>query len=240
MDEIKVKSGVLTSCNDSIEVKKAKWLGVFMAVYSVFVVVQNLFEMKTLGTPAFAFAGGGIILSWATFMITDITTELFGKKDTIKLYTIAGILNLFIVVVAQIVIAIPGVYEEQNIAFAQIFSNGIRTALASFTAFWFGNYINVYIMDKLRNMAVAKNKGNAKGLLFFRAVLSTIFGQFVDNMLFATLAFAPIGLSLFETSWTTILTTSLFGTCMESIIESVFVPFITIPVSLKIKKSLHN
>ena len=240
MDEIKVKSGVLTSCNDSIEVKKAKWLGVFMAVYSVFVVVQNLFEMKTLGTPAFAFAGGGIILSWATFMITDITTELFGKKNTIKLYTIAGILNLFIVVVAQIVIAIPGVYEEQNIAFAQIFSNGIRTALASFTAFWFGNYINVYIMDKLRNMAVAKNKGNAKGLLFFRAVLSTIFGQFVDNMLFATLAFAPIGLSLFETSWTTILTTSLFGTCMESIIESVFVPFITIPVSLKIKKSLNN
>lgn len=240
MEKTKVKPGVLASCNDSIEVKKAKWLGVFMAIYSVFVVVQNLFEMKTLGTPAFAFAGGGIILSWATFMITDITTELFGKKDTIKLYTIAGILNLFIVVVAQIVIAIPGVYEEQNIAFAQIFSNGIRTALASFTAFWFGNYINVHIMDKMRKRAVAKNKGNAKGLLFVRAVISTIFGQFVDNILFATLAFAPIGLSLFETSWTTILTTSLFGTCMESLIESAFVPFITIPVSTKIKKSLNN
>ena len=239
MEKIKIKSGVLTSCNDSIEVKKAKWLGVFMAIYSVFVVVQNLFEMKTLGTPAFAFAGGGIILSWATFMITDITTELFGKKDTIKLYTIAGVLNLFIVVLAQIVIAIPGVYEEQNIAFAQIFSNGIRTALASFTAFWFGNYINVYIMDKLRNKAAEKNKESAKGLLFFRAVLSTIFGQFVDNMLFATLAFAPIGLSLFETSWTTILTTSLFGTCMESIIESVFVPFITIPVTNKIKRIIE-
>ena len=239
MEKIKIKSGVLTSCNDSIEVKKAKWLGVFMAIYSVFVVVQNLFEMKTLGTPAFAFAGGGIILSWATFMITDITTELFGKKDTIKLYTIAGVLNLFIVVLAQIVIAIPGVYEEQNIAFAQIFSNGIRTALASFTAFWFGNYINVYIMDKLRNKAAEKNKESAKGLLFFRAVLSTIFGQFVDNMLFATLAFAPIGLSLFETSWTTILTTSLFGTCMESIIESVFVPFITIPVTNKIKSIIE-
>ena len=239
METIKIKSGILTSCNDSIEVKKAKWLGVFMAIYSVFVVVQNLFEMKTLGTPAFAFAGGGIILSWATFMITDITTELFGKKDTIKLYTIAGVLNLFIVVLAQIVIAIPGVYEEQNIAFAQIFSNGIRTALASFTAFWFGNYINVYIMDKLRNKAAEKNKESAKGLLFFRAVLSTIFGQFVDNMLFATLAFAPIGLSLFETSWTTILTTSLFGTCMESIIESVFVPFITIPVTNKIKSIIE-
>ena len=151
----------------------------------------------------------------------------------------AGIINLFIVVLAQIVIAIPGVYPEQNEAFTLIFSNGIRTALASFIAFWFGNYINVYIMDKLRNKAAEKNKESAKGLLFFRAVLSTIFGQFVDNLLFATLAFAPIGLSLFETSWTTILTTSLFGTCMESIIESVFVPFITIPVTNKIKSIIE-
>ena len=94
-------------------------------------------------------------------------------------------------------------------------------------------------MDKLRNRAAAKNKEGAKGLLFFRAVVSTIFGQFVDNMLFATLAFAPIGLSLFETSWTTILTTSLFGTFMESIIESLFVPFITIPVSTRLNKILN-
>ena len=48
MEKIKIKSGVLLSANDVPEVKKAKLLGVFMAIYSVFVVVQNLFEMKTL------------------------------------------------------------------------------------------------------------------------------------------------------------------------------------------------
>ena len=236
MEKIKIKSGILTSCNDSIEVKKAKWLGVFMAIYSVFVVVQNLFEMKTLGTPEFAFAGGGIILSWATFMIMDITTELFGKKETMKIYTFAGLINLFIVVLSQVVILIPGVYPEQNAAFAQIFSNGVRTALSSFAAFWFGNFVNMQIMIKLKSKA----NSNSKFLLFIRAVVSTIFGQFVDNLLFATLAFAPIGLSLFETSWTTILTTSSFGTFMETIIESCFVPFITIPVTMKIKKTLET
>ena len=218
------------------ELKKQQYIGFFMAVYAVFTVVQNLFEMKTLGTAAFAFAGGGILLSWATFMIMDITTELFGKKETMNIYTFAGLINLFIVVLSQVVILIPGVYPEQNAAFAQIFSNGVRTALSSFTAFWFGNFVNMQIMIKLKSKA----NSNSKFLLFIRAVVSTIFGQFVDNLLFATLAFAPIGLSLFETSWTTILTTSLFGTFMETIIESCFVPFITIPVTMKIKKTLET
>lgn len=218
------------------ELKKQQYIGFFMAVYAVFTVVQNLFEMKTLGTPAFAFAGGGILLSWATFMIMDITTELFGKKETMKIYTFAGLLNLFIVVLSQVVILIPGVYPEQNAAFAQIFSNGVRTALSSFTAFWFGNFVNMQIMIKLKSKA----NSNSKFLLFIRAVVSTIFGQFVDNLLFATLAFAPIGLSLFETSWTAILTTSSFGTFMETLIESCFVPFITIPVTMKIKKALET
>ena len=218
------------------ELKKQQYIGFFMAVYAVFTVVQNLFEMKTLGTAAFAFAGGGILLSWATFMIMDITTELFGKKETIKIYTFAGLINLFIVVLSQVVILIPGVYPEQNAAFAQIFSNGVRTALSSFTAFWFGNFVNMQIMIKLKS----KSNSNSKFLLFIRAVVSTIFGQFVDNLLFATLAFAPIGLSLFETSWTAILTTSSFGTFMETIIESCFVPFITIPVTMKIKKTLET
>ena len=218
------------------ELKKQQYIGFFMAVYAVFTVVQNLFEMKTLGTSAFAFAGGGILLSWATFMIMDITTELFGKKETMKIYTFAGLINLFIVVLSQVVILIPGVYPEQNAAFAQIFSNGVRTALSSFTAFWFGNFVNMQIMIKLKS----KSNSNSKFLLFIRAVVSTIFGQFVDNLLFATLAFAPIGLSLFETSWTAILTTSSFGTFMETIIESCFVPFITIPVTMKIKKTLET
>lgn len=215
------------------EVKKLTCLSYFMAVYCVFTVVQNLFEMKTLGTVDFAFGGGGIMLSWATFMIMDITTELFGKKDTMRVYTTAGLINLFIVCLAQIVIRIPGVYESQNEAFSLIFSNGVRTAIASFVAFWFGNFVNMHIMIGMKERA-GSSKSNV--LFFARAVISTVFGQFVDNGLFAILAFAPIGISVFEMRWIDILTSVLFGTFMETLIESCFVPFITIPVSNKLKK----
>ena len=213
------------------ETKKLKLMAYFMGVYCVFTVVQNLFEMKTLGTTAFAFGGGGGLLSWATFMIIDITTELFGKKDTMKIYTFAGILNLFIVCVAQIIIALPGVYPEQNEAFRLIFSNGIRTTIASFGAFWVGNYVNMNIMIKMKD----HDKTGSKVMLFVRAVVSTIFGQFVDNALFATLAFAPIGLSAFEMRWIDIFTSSCFGTFMETLNESIFVPLITIPVITKLR-----
>ena len=217
------------------ELKKLRYLSLFMATYCVFTVVQNLFEMKTLGTTEFAFGGGGVILSWATFMIMDICTELFGKKDTMTVYTFAGILNLVIVCLAQVVIKIPGTYPEQNMAFELIFSNGIRTALASFIAFWVGNFVNMNIMIDM------KSRTPQSDLWFFaRAVASTIVGQFVDNMVFATLAFAPVGISVFEMRWIDIITSVLFGTCVETIIESCFVPFITIPVSKKIEKLIDE
>lgn len=222
------------------EAVKLKYLMYFMAVYCVFTVVQNLFEMKTLGTEDFAFGGGGGLLSWATFMIIDITTELFGKKHTMKMYTFAGLLNLLIVGIAQIIIALPGVYPDQNEAFRLIFSNGIRTALASFAAFWVGNYVNMIIMIKMKDKAKNTTGGKYKVLFFIRAVVSTIFGQFVDNALFATLAFAPVGLSAFEMTWKDIFTSSCFGTFMETMHETILVPLITIPLSLKIQKKIDE
>lgn len=219
------------------KLKKYEVMAYFMAVYCTFTVVQNLFEMKTLGTDAFAFGGGGGLLSWATFMIIDISTELFGKKDTIKLYTFAGLLNLFIVVVAQIIIALPGVYPDQNEAFRLIFSNGVRTAFSSFAAFWVGNFINMTVMIKMKEQV---GEHDNKFLLFVRAVLSTIVGQFVDNFTFATLAFAPIGISAFEMTWKAIFTSSCFGTFMETVNESIFVPFITIPCITKLKNRFEE
>ena len=208
-------------------------LSIIMSLYCVFTVVQNLFEMKTIGTEAFAFGGGGIMLSWATFMLMDICTEIYGKKATMQVYTMAGLVNILIVVLAQIVIAFPGVYPEQNQAFAQIFSNGPRTVLASFAAFWMGNFVNMNIMLKMKD----KDKSGSGFLLFLRALVSTVFGQFVDNAFFAALAFAPVGISLFEMTWRDILTSSLFGTGMETLIESCFMPLITLPVIKKLKKS---
>lgn len=223
----------------SKEMKKATVLAVILALYSVFTVLQNLYEMKTLGTETFAIGGGGIVFSWATFLIMDICTEIYGKKRTMQVYTFAGVLNLFTVLVSQVLVILPGTYPEQNEAFRLIFSNGPRTALASFAAFWCGNFVNMWIMLVMKKLDKAKGAFLGCVLLFARAVLSTIFGQFIDNAIFATLAFAPIGLSAFEMRWIDILTSSVLGVFNETVIETCMVPFITIPVIRKLKKSFE-
>lgn len=211
------------------------YLPLLTCIYCVFTVVQNLFEMKTIGTASFALMGGGTVVSWIPFMTGDIITEIYGKSANVRSFTLAGILNLIVVILAQFVILLPGTYPDQTNAFSLIFSNGIRTAIASFIAFWIGNYINTHIMVKMRDYA--KNTGKDNGFLFFlRAVVSTIFGQLCDNSIFLVIAFAPIGLSAFEMRWGDIGSVILLGTTLEIVIESILVPFITRPVVNLIKK----
>lgn len=207
-----------------------------VAVYTVAVVMVNIFEMKFIGTQTFAFAGGGIILSWAIFAAMDLTTEVWGKQIAVKIFTFAAVVNIFIVLLAQLLIALPGTYPEQNEAFAQIMSNGPRIILASATAFWVGNYINAHIMHVMKGKAKDKTH---KGLFAVRAVVSTIFGQAVDNALFLIIAFAPVGISLFEMPFTGILTATLSGTVVEVVVEAAFV-FLTAAAAYKITAKINR
>ena len=59
-----------------------------------------------------------------------------------------------------------------------------------------------------------------------RAIVSTFFGQILDNLLFVTLAFAPIGISAFEMNWIDIISSVALGTTLETVLEAAFVPLL--------------
>ena len=116
-----------------------------------------------------------------------------------------------------------------------IFSNGPRTIIASVLAFWTGNFVNVHIIYKIKLALERKAKDN-RILFFVRAAFSTLIGQLVDNVLFMVLAFAPVGISVYEMAWYDIMTAVLSGTVIELVVESCLVPFITIPLVSWIRK----
>jgi len=193
---------------------------------------MNIFCMKSLSFgSSVIICDGGLLISWGVFMISNIIVEVWDERTSMVLVSFAAVVSFIVMLIGRLIVLIPTLpeYEEQANAFALVFSNGPRTIIASVTAFWVGNFINVHIIYKIRMKLESRQKDN-KVLFFLRAALSTLIGQLVDNAMFMVLAFAPIGLSVYEMAWFDILTAVLAGTLIELVVESCLVPFLTMPM----------
>lgn len=209
-----------------------EWLIALAVTYTVITVTMNIFCMKPLsfGSPIII-CDGGLIISWGIFLISNVIIEVWGERESIKIINIAAVVSFSAMIIGRLIVFIPTLtqYKEQADAFALIFSNGPRTIISSSVAFWCGNVINVHIIAKMKESVERKHRDN-RLWFFFRASFSTLIGQLMDNAIFMALAFAPIGLSVYEMAWKDILSSVLSGTLIELLVESSLVPFITIPL----------
>ena len=212
---------------------RKEWLLGLTGAYCVISVMMNLLCMKPLsfGT-GFVWMDGGLVISWMVFLISNVITEAYGKREAIAVAGIATVVAFAMSIVGVIEVRLPTLpeYAEQAEHFANIFSNGPRTIISSALAFFIGNVINVEIIDRLRRRAARRRNDNAARFTG-RAVFSTVVGQFVDNGLVQTLAFAPVGLSVYEMRMVDIATAVATGTIIETVIEGCFVGLVTIPLT---------
>ena len=207
-------------------------------IYVVVAVTMNIFCMKSLSFgSSIIICDGGLLISWGVFQISNVIVEVWDERTSMVLVTFAAIVSFVVMLIARLIVLIPTLpdYAEQAHAFELIFSNGPRTIIASVTAFWIGNFVNVHIIYKVRMDLENKSKDN-RIWFFLRAAVSTLIGQLVDNAVFMVLAFAPVGLSVYEMAWYDILTAVLSGTVIELVVEASLVPFITIPLVRWIRK----
>lgn len=223
-----------------INLSRAEWLLFLTGVYSVISVMMNFLCMKPLSFGStFIWMDGGLIVSWIVFLVSNVITEVYGKRTAIIVAGFATAVALFISIIAATEVYIPTLpeYEEQSTHFAYIFSNGPRTILSSALAFFMGNLVNVEIIDKMKKATLSVRQDNSRYFIC-RAVVSTIIGQMVDNGLFQILAFAPISLSVYEMRWIDIFTAIGSSTILETVVESFFVPFITIPLTRYLQQKI--
>ena len=69
--------------------------------------------------------------------------------------------------------------------YVSVFGNTWRIVAASVTAFWAGEFVNSYVMAKMKLWTGGKH-------LWMRTIGSTIFGEGVDSLIFYPLAFLGI------------------------------------------------
>lgn len=213
-----------------------EWLLALTGAYCVISVMMNYLCMKPLSFGSdFVWMDGGLVVSWMVFLISNVITEVYGKRTAFRVVVIAAVVAFFSSVVAAIEVALPTLpeYREQGVHFAYIFNSAPRTIVSSVLAFLLGGWINVEVIDRLKRRVEGRDGWFP---FLFRAVVSTVFGQLVDNGVFQVLAFAPIGLTLFEMRWVDIFTAVGMSTIIETVIEAAFVPTITLPLTKYIKR----
>lgn len=152
--------------------------------------VSTLLISNTLDTKIFTVAGlelpGGIILFPLAYVFGDMLTEVYGYATSRRTIWTGFACLVLMVVFYEIARALPPSPSwSGQAAFDSIFSHVPRIVAASIVAYLCGEFVNSYIVAKLKVMQNGK-------FMAVRFVASTIFGQAVDTTMFVLVAFLGV------------------------------------------------
>ena len=116
----------------------------------------------------------------------DCLVEVWGFARARTVIWLGFIMNFLFVLFGMIADILPGAsYWHGQEAFHSIFGLAPRIALASFTAFLAGSFMNAYVMSRMKI-------GSGGKFFSVRAIASTIAGESIDSLIFFPLALGGI------------------------------------------------
>ena len=135
--------------------------------------------------------GAGILFFPVSYVIGDVLTEVYGYARARRVIWAGFAATVFMAFMAWIVVALPPAPSWTNqAAYETIFGQVPRIVAASVCAFWAGEFVNSYVMARMKLMTGGRH-------LWSRTIGSTIVGEGVDSLIFYPLAF------LGAVGWTT-------------------------------------
>lgn len=197
---------------------------VTMIFFVLSVVFMNIFAGKELLNINYLALDCGFLLSWMSFLCMDMLTKRYGAKAAIKLSFFAVAVNLICCGIFFVMSKVGGHWSEfystgselSDAALNNTFGGTWYVLVGSMTAFAIAAIVNALINVSIGKLIKRKN--------FFeyaiRSYVSTAFGQFVDNFVFATL----VSVVFFGWTWTQVVFCSLVGAGMELLSEVIFSP----------------
>ncbi|MHA3736208.1 queuosine precursor transporter [Pseudomonas sp. Eth.TT006] len=125
----------------------------------------------------------GVFLYPLTFLVVDMLNELYGFRLARKAIFFGFIGNAMIILLLSAVEAMPGMPGwKLDGPYAEVISHVSAVLLASSISFLFSEYVNSYLLCKIKELTSSK-------YLFLRVFLSTFFAVLIDSILFCFIAF---------------------------------------------------
>jgi hypothetical protein len=212
-----------------------RYYDLLMAAFVTVLLCSNLIApvkvgVVTLFGSALSFGAGNLFFP-LSYIFGDVLTEVYGYARARKVIWAGFGAMVFASVMAWIIVNMPASPQEPFNEIVQpaaetLFGNTWRIVVGSILAFWAGDFVNSYIMAKMKLLTRGR-------WLWTRTIGSTIFGQGVDSLLFYPIAFAGIW------SFDTLLAVVAFNMFFKIGVEVVMTP-VTYFVVHRLKKAEHE
>lgn len=149
--------------------------------------VASLLIANTLDTKILMFFGlalpAGILLFPLAYVFGDVLTEVYGFAVSRRIIWTGFASLVLMLVMYEIARAVPPApFWPNQTAFDAIFSHVPRIVLASIVAYFCGEFVNSYVVAKLKVAQAGK-------AMWLRFLASTVVGQAVDTAVFVLIAF---------------------------------------------------
>ncbi|PZA07085.1 MULTISPECIES: queuosine precursor transporter [unclassified Meiothermus] len=160
-----------------------RYLDFITALFVVVLIVSNIASTKVVLLGPFTFDGGTILFPLA-YIFGDVLTEVYGYKRSRRVIWTGFLLLTLATLTFGLVNALPTPPDQQNTAraFSTVLGLVPRIALASLVAYWVGEFVNSYVLAKLKIATQGR-------WLWTRTLGSTLIGQAFDTGLFLLIAF---------------------------------------------------
>ncbi|MHB2245658.1 queuosine precursor transporter [Pseudomonas fitomaticsae] len=125
----------------------------------------------------------GVFLYPLTFLVVDMLNELYGFKLARRAIFFGFLSNALIILLLSAAKMMPGVSDwKLDAPYGEVVSHVSSVLLASSVSFLFSEYINSYLLCKIKQLTNSR-------YLFLRVFFSTVFAVLIDSVLFCFIAF---------------------------------------------------
>lgn len=151
----------------------------------VCLLISNIITAKQVLLPFGITMTGAVVIFPITYILSDLFSEVYGYKWSRLVCYLSFLANLLMVIVFSLVIITPSPeYWTNQEAFMAVLGSTPRVLIASFLAFIIGGLVDDLVFKKLKD----RHPNDMKGF-GFRAILSSLFGELVDSLIFLPIAF---------------------------------------------------
>lgn len=160
------------------------------ALIAIYSLLMNIFVTKQFTLFGLEVTGGNALYG-AIFLLTDLFSEHYSKKDALKSVLIGFLTVLVFVVSTQFLIAFaPNDFDFAHEAITTLFAITPRILLGSLIAYAIAQTLDVFLYTWIK-------KATKEKYLFLRNNGSTLISQFIDSIIFTAVGlttFASLGL----------------------------------------------